>query len=109
MSDNPTVKEILIEEIEESESINTFVSIIELIHEHLESKEYGGLYSGVCGCKLADLAPMTDCGDSILDCQAGYENKCNDIEDECEYKGSGCTSCIAPNKPEATNAGNDGK
>ena len=70
-------------------------------------KGYGGLYSGVCGCKLADLAPMRDCGDSILDCQAGYENKCNDVEDECEYNGSGCTSCITPNKPEATDAEND--
>ena len=102
MTDNPTVKEILIDHIQNTEEINTSQSIIDIIWDFLESNEYDGLCGEQCGCKFDDLAPG-DCDGCILECRVGYKHPCVYVEGDCGCDDKeGHSWCMRLTEPEAT-------
>ena len=104
MTDNPTVKEILIDIFQTADEINESQSVIDMIWDYLENNDFDGLCSEQCGCIFTELAPMSDCSGSIRECRVGYKNPCVFIKDEC---GCDCGEnehewCMRLTKPEAT-------
>ena len=60
------------------------VSCSEIISSYLKAQGYDGLVdcNGECACVLEDLMPCG--GDSVMDCQAGYEVECT-CEEGCAF------------------------
>lgn len=86
-----TVREIIIEFMEDFEPHNT---LKDMVQKWLElNDEYNGLCSNECGCEVEDLMPCSEQG--ILDCVLGHKQHCKDCVSRCEHFGEpGVEWCI---------------
>lgn len=73
------------------------LTVKQICEKYLKSRQFDGLHSGVCSCKLDDLMPCENA--DIALCKAGYLHKRGVSCVGCEHIDEACRWCIKEEKP----------